>query len=116
MSASLKLVDEMVCLSREMVNAAIANDWDTLVELERRFAQQRHALARLEPGGAQAEELDAAAQALKAKQITQVLADVETVRQHVEPWMDSARKLLSDGARDRAVRNAYGAMGPSSGP
>ncbi|HRQ59075.1 MAG TPA: flagellar protein FliT [Azoarcus taiwanensis] len=112
MSDSLQLVDEMLKLSSEMVNAAVANDWDTLVELEHRLASQRVALSRLEPGGAQADPLDESALSMKASKIAQILANDATVRQHVAPWMDSARKLLADGSRDRAVRRAYGTLSP----
>lgn len=112
MSASLKLIDEMVELSSEMVSAAVANDWETLVELERRLASRRIALARLEPSGAQADQLGEAALDVKAKKIAQILANDAAVRQHVDPWMDSARKLLADGSRDRAVRRAYGTLSP----
>lgn len=112
MSASLKLIDEMLTLSSEMVNAAVANDWETLVELERRLASRRIALARLEPSGAQADQLDEAALDVKAKKIAQILANDAAVKEHVDPWMDSARKLLADGSRDRAVRRAYGTLSP----
>lgn len=112
MNATLKAFEEMAQISTEMVAAAVANDWDRLTQLEKGMHELRKALAILEPAGAQLPGLDASEQQRKAELITRILEDAEVVRTHVDPWMVSTRKLLSDGARDRAVRNAYGALGP----
>lgn len=112
MNATLKAFEEMAQISAGMVAAAVANDWDQLVSLEKAMHELRKGLAILEPAGSQLPGLDAAEQQHKAQLITRILEDAELVRTHVDPWMVSTRKLLSDGARDRAVRNAYGALGP----
>lgn len=112
MNATLKAFEEMAQISTKMVAAAVANDWDGLTQLERSMLELRKGIAILEPAGAQLPGLDAAEQQRKAELITHILEDAEVVRIHVDPWMASTRKLLSDGARDRAVRNAYGALGP----
>lgn len=112
MNATLKAFEEMAQLSATMVEAAVANDWDRLTSLEKTMNELRKGLAILEPAGVQLTGLDAAEQMRKAALITRILEDAEVVRTHVDPWMKSTRKLLSDGARDRAVRNAYGAHGP----
>lgn len=112
MNATLKAVEEMAQVSSKMVAAAIANDWDQLTQLEKTLTELRKAMAIIEPAGQQLPGLDAAEQQHKARLIARMLEDAEEIRTHVDPWMVSTRKLLSDGARDRAVRNAYGALGP----
>lgn len=112
MNATLKAFEDMARISTEMVAAAVANDWDQLTSLELAMAELRKTLATLEPAGMQLPGLDAAEQRYKAELITRILDDAEVVRNHVDPWMHSTRKLLSEGVRDRAVRNAYGALGP----
>lgn len=112
MNATLKAFEQMAQVSTEMVAAAIANDWDQLTSLEKALTELRKGLAILEPAGSQLPGLDDAEQRYKAALITRILEDAEVVRTHVDPWMVSTRKLLADGTRDRAVRNAYGALGP----
>lgn len=112
MNASLDLLERMAVASTAMVEKAIANDWDNLVALEAELNGLRRELARLEPNGQQRAGQDEAALARKVVLVRQMLDDAETVRAHVLPWMDSARKLISAGVKDRAVRNAYGAGSP----
>ncbi len=109
---SLDLFESMHRLSAQMADLAEANDWDRLAAAEREMAALRNELARQEPMLRQAEALSDGELARKAQLITAMLANDRTVRQHVEPWLQSTRKLLSGAARGRAVRAAYGAHGP----
>ena len=108
MSASVAILDAMSKLSRSMVDAAIANDWDTLAGLEAQLSARRRELERLEPGGKQAEALSEQQQRHKAALIQTLLDDANTISLHVTPWMESTRTLLAAGTRDRAVKKAYG--------
>ncbi|NMF99663.1 flagellar protein FliT [Aromatoleum toluolicum] len=108
--SSLALYESMSTLSAAMVEAARANDWDRLVKLEREMAASRDGILRA--AGASQEPLGAAEAARKAELIAAMLENDVEIRQHVEPWLTSVRKLLSGTARDRAVRAAYGAFGP----
>ena len=112
MSTPLELLQSMAEVSTGMRALAQANDWDNLVVRERELASLRRALAALEPSGQGSQSLDAQQLAKKRALLEQILDDEAEVRRHVEPWMESTRKLLGDGARDRAVRAAYGAHGP----
>ena len=101
------LFESMAALSTEMVDAAQANDWDRLAALELRTASLRDEIGRVEPEGRQG-DLTEAEQLHKAALVLQILDDHREIRRHVEPWLESTRKLLSGGVRERAVRAAYG--------
>ena len=108
---SLRLVESMHDLSCQMVKAAEANAWSRLAELETRFAGLRNQLALQEPNGRQSEILSAEERARKASMIDDIQAHVGLVRKHVDPWMNSVRKLLSGNAQGRRMRAAYRAFG-----
>ncbi len=91
-------------ISARMVEAAQANDWDRLVELERNVANLRDSLrAEDRPMALSAEE-----RARKLGLIHRILdADAE-VRRHTEPWMAQVRVFLGSAARERAMKRSYG--------
>lgn len=94
-----------------MVDAAQANDWDLLVELEHKAAAERKALPRLEdmpPGSLGAQERARIGELIRA-----ALDDDARVRAVVEPWLASARGLLSGRSRERDLRGSYGAFSQS---
>ncbi len=103
LEAYLRLHD----LSCHMVEAAQANDWDRLAALERDQATLRGLLPQLSVGNSLPTEAARIAQLIR-----QTLDNDAEVRRHVEPWMNSARKLLTTGRRGRAMRAAYTASGP----
>ena len=104
---SISLLQDMAELSRQMVQAAEANAWDTLTELEKRQAGLRD---RLIAGGIESETLSGEALSVKEQLLREMLANDEIIRRHVVPWLDSTRKLLQRGTKGRAMRNAYSAM------
>jgi flagellar protein FliT len=109
--STLPLFESMHALSIGMVEAARANAWEQLAALEEEMAHLRHEAMRLDaqqdPAAAPLSPEDARH---KAELISQMLENDREVRTHVEPWLESTRKLLSAGVRDRAVRAAYGAF------
>lgn len=107
---TLALFESMSKVSAAMLDAARANDWDTLVALERDMAALRDEIQRVEREEPLADAGTEAAR--KAELIAAMLENDREIRQHVEPWLASVRKLLSGSARDRAVRAAYGAFEP----
>ncbi len=91
-------------LSQRMVEAAQANDWDRLVELERNVAHLRDTL-RCEEGAA---TLSNEENERKRALIHDILdADAE-IRRHTDPWMAHVRGFLGNVARENALRKAYG--------
>ncbi len=104
MDRQLLLYESMSHISGQMREAAQRNDWDQLCALEREVTSLCSSL-RQEPAPAR---MDDGVRQRKICLIRQILADDREIRSHAEPWMDSVRTLLSSGARQRAVSNAYG--------
>lgn len=103
MSSQLDLYQQMNALSTRMVEAARANDWDLLIDLERDVAALRHALMAedneiLAPG-----EIEQ-----KRRLIQNILQDDAEVRRHTEPWMEQLRRFLGGDIRKRRIDQAYG--------
>ena len=101
----------MARLSTRMVEAARANDWPLLADLEQQVAALRDTLAAGEPAGRPQDSQSAAEQRHKAELIRQILADGEEVLSHVQPCRESMRRLLSTSNMGRSLRQAY-AVGP----
>ena len=107
--SSLEQIAAMAALSTRMVEAAQANDWPLLAELEQEVSGLREALAIREPSGRQSEPLSPAEHERKAELIRQILADGAEVLRHVQPFQDSVRRLLSAGSVGRSLRKTYSA-------
>ena len=104
MPAQISLYQEMSALSARMVEAARANDWDTLITLERSIAALRNSLLPDDDNGDQsAGELK-----LKSQLIQRILADDAEVRRHTEPWMEQVRRFLGKDAQRRDAGHAQG--------
>lgn len=101
---TLSLYETMHQISGRMVDAARANDWVLLAALGHDVARLRDALSATESP----KRLTPEERARKMQLIRGILADDAEVRRHTEPWMESIRKLLGAGARQRGVRRAYG--------
>lgn len=105
MPSQIEMYQDMSALSARMVEAARANDWDTLIGLERSVAALRDALMAMdENAGLSDEEVGR-----KAALIRRILDDDAEVRRHTEPWMEQVRQFLGGNARRQQVERAYGA-------
>lgn len=107
MPAQIEIYEQMSALSARMVEAARANDWERLIDLERTVAGLRDSLMQ-EADNATADPREAEK---KRDLIRQILQDDAEVRRHTEPWMEHVRRFLSGGARKQQVDRAYGAGG-----
>ncbi|MCK7498330.1 MAG: flagellar protein FliT [Comamonadaceae bacterium] len=76
-----------------MVEAARANDWDRLTNLEQDVARLRDTLAANDSQPAPA-PLSPEERAWKVQLIRRILADDAEVRSYTEPWMNNVRKYL----------------------
>lgn len=103
--------EEMSALSAQMVEAAQAQDWDRLIELERSVAEIRDAL--IAEGDSNANLTDTE-RTLKAALIQRILDDDAEIRRHTEPWMEHVREFLLNANQRRRIENAYG-LGSSQG-
>lgn len=103
MPSQIDLYQQMHILSTRMVEAARANDWDQLIDLERNVAALRDALMAEDNETLAPEEIK-----LKRHLIQSILQDDAEVRRHTEPWMEQVRRFLGGDARKRQVDQAYG--------
>lgn len=83
MPAQIEIYEQMSALSTRMVEAARANDWDKLIDLERAVAGLRNTLMNDE-----ANPVDPTEAARKRDLIQRILKDDAEVRRHTEPWME----------------------------
>lgn len=105
MPAQIEIYVQMCAISQRMVDAARANDWETLIDLEQSIARLRDTLT---------EEADRAADGLasaekKRELIHRLLKDDAEIRRHTEPWMEQVRMFLTGNSRKQKVDSAYGA-------
>jgi flagellar protein FliT len=110
MPAQLEIYEEIRAVSGRMVESAQANDWDRLVELERRMTELRGVLET----AAESAPLSAVENERKRSLIQQILADDAEVRRHAEPWMAQVRQLLGSQHQRRQVQRAYVAAGEAA--
>ena len=103
MPTQIALYQEMSTLSCRMVEAARANDWDSLITLEHSVAVLRNSLLNDCDNG----DLDSGELKLKTQLIQRILADDAEVRRHTEPWMEHVRKFLGGGVKQQIART-YG--------
>jgi len=101
------IYEEIHTLSGQMVNAAQANDWDSLIALESRVTALRDRLMNEE--GADSLVLSVAESAQKSAMIRKILENDAEIRRHVEPWMDSVRQFLGSQSQRRKMQHAYAA-------
>jgi len=104
MTSQIALYQEMGILSARMVDAARAQDWETLIALEHSVAELRDTLSKNGDNDLSGTDLEH-----KSRLIQQILEDDAEVRRHTEPWMEHMRKFLGSGAKQRQVERAYGA-------
>jgi flagellar protein FliT len=106
MPAQIDTYKEICALSAQMVDAARANDWDKLVDLERNVANLRDSLI----GDDDNNSLSVQERDLKHGLIQRILDDDAEIRRHTEPWMEQVRRFLGGrSSRDRLER-AYGSL------
>ncbi len=111
MPSQIEMYQDMSALSTRMVEAARANDWDRLIDLERSVAALRDGLMAVDDSSLSQQDVS-----LKAALIRRVLEDDAEVRRHTEPWMEQVRRFLGDGMRRLDIEKAYAAgAGDSAG-
>lgn len=103
MPRQVELYEEMGRISALMVEAARADDWERLIELEAGVRRLRDTLMALpaETG------LAAGDVARRRRLIERILDDDAEIRRHTEPWMEHVRHLLGDNKRLLELQRAY---------
>ncbi len=105
MPTQIELYEEMSVLSARMVDAAQANDWDHLVDLERGVSALRDSLKLTEEP-----ELSPLEAGRKRRLIQRILEDDAEVRRYTEPWMEQVRTFLGQNTKRQRMEQAYGAL------
>lgn len=104
MPSQIETYKEICALSAQMVDAARANDWERLVDLERGVASLRDGLTGDDDNySLSMQELD-----LKHGLIQRILDDDAEIRRHTEPWMEQVRRFLGGRSTRDRVERAYG--------
>ena len=95
--------EEVAIASGRMLEAARAEDWDTLVAAEKDCAAL---IARLRALGA-ADGLSSDGQKRRMTVIRKVLADDAEIRRLTQPWLQKLESFLSGRVGERRLRDAY---------
>lgn len=104
MTSQIEIYEQMCALSNRMVEAARANDWDQLIDLEQAVAGLRETLTQ----EANDPSPNPREVAIKRVMIQRILQDDAEVRRHTEPWMEHVRHFLTGNVRKQQVDRAYG--------
>lgn len=103
MPSQIEIYETMSSFSARMVSAAQANDWDSLISLEKNVSSLRDTLTN----GLDQEPLSPDEIQMKRALIRRILDDDAEIRRHTEPWMENVRQFLEGSVTRRKVEHAY---------
>lgn len=101
----LIVYEKVAALTENMLNAARANDWELLAQLESDCSLQVRTLKEFETPVA----LTSPLRERKICLIKKILADDKAIRDLTEPWMQQLSKLMQSSNTTRMLSNSYGA-------
>lgn len=105
----LTIVEEYQQLSAitgKMREAADAGDWEQLIALEKRCAQQ---VAEIKPHDAMPGDEQSRQQ--KVALIKKMLADDKAIRARTEPWMRQLEQIMKSARSEQRLRQTYLSQG-----
>jgi len=100
----VSVYETMVGITDRMLDAAGANEWDHLAELEQECAA---CVRRLKADGDQQPLADGQRQR-KVDAIRRMLANDRQIRDLAQPWMAQLSAMISNTTTERRVARAYG--------
>ena len=100
---TLRTYDAILATTGEMLTAAQNNEWDQLIQLEKKCRQLTEILIEND----QEPILDKEFLEKKVKIIHQILADDAQIRAITEPWMMKLQDMLNTNSRTRDLELAY---------
>lgn len=103
---AVTLYESLAAQYAAMAEAAVANDWERLTELELGARALRERIQR-SPGDVPQNDHERV-----ATLIHRILELDAEVRAHAEPVLESTRTLLTGAVQGNNMRKAYGAFGP----
>lgn len=101
----LGIYENVSSLTRQMLLAAQASDWDQLSELESRCA---HEVGLLRNGQAPVSTLSAELRERKVQMLRQILDDDRAIRDITQPWLQRLQGLINNTGQQRKLEQAYG--------
>ncbi|MBA3023915.1 MAG: flagellar protein FliT [Gammaproteobacteria bacterium] len=93
---------QLSVITGQMREAADAGEWDQLVALEKRCAQQ---VAEIKPHDVVPSDEQSRQQ--KAALIRKMLADDKAIRARTEPWMRQLEKIMQSTRSEQRLQQAY---------
>jgi flagellar protein FliT len=104
----IQTYESVLAVTGEMLEAARGEDWDRLVEREKRCRELIDTLIQARDEVA----LDSDTRRRKAEIIRKVLADDAAIRDLTQPWLARLQHLMTSAGRERQLHAAYGAGRP----
>jgi flagellar protein FliT len=102
------LYENVASITDQMLAAARVGDWDNLIALESRCADQVSILKNSEPPA----PLTGESRARKVAIIKEILAHDREIRDLAEPWMAKLSSLINSSGAERKLNRAYGTSHP----
>src|ERR1017187_4707257 len=100
------VIEDYECLSTltgQMREAALQNEWDHLVELEKQCSQRVASIKELDASV----PLDESARLRKVALIRKILADDAEIRNRAEPWMAQLQRILKSTRQEQRLLETY---------
>jgi flagellar protein FliT len=95
--------ESLSSLTAQMREAALKDEWDHLIELEKQ-CRQRVATIKLQDAST---PLDENARLRKVALIRKILADDAEIRNRVEPWMAQLQRIIQSTWQERRLLETY---------
>jgi len=90
-------------LTAQMREAAVKNEWDHLVELEKQCSQRVASMKALDAST----PLDESTRLRKVALIRKILADDAEIRNRAEPWMAQLQRIMQSTRQERRLLETY---------
>lgn len=104
MDNSVSLYEEVADVTRRMLHAAQAEDWDTLTDLEHHSAAIVERIKVVSVN----EKLSPEGVKRKIKTIQRILEDDKQIRDIVSPWMMKLKTMLQSAHMETKLNRSYG--------
>jgi len=95
--------ESLSALTGQMREAAMHNEWDKLVDIEKQCSRQ---VAIMKPVDATT-VLNEAARQRKMQLIKKILADDAEIRNRTETWMGQLQRIMQSNRQEQRLQHAY---------
>jgi flagellar protein FliT len=102
MSVVIEKYEALAAITAKMREAAVQDEWDTLIELEEQSTAQVAELKTLDLA-----PINEATRLRKVALIKQILADDAVIRSKMEPWMAQLQRIMDSARSEDRLQKAY---------